>query len=56
VQRVRVMCQFCVHSLGQVYCNYSHVGINCNNEHVVHIVPANNSYYSDFVLFKARLK
>ena len=54
MQRIRVMCQFCVHSHGQVYCNYSHVGINCNNEYMVHKVPVNNSHCSDFVLFKAR--
>ena len=45
----KVMCQFCLHSHGQIYCNYSHVCINCNNEHMVYTVPANNSYYSDFV-------
>jgi hypothetical protein len=56
VQRVRAMCQFGEHFHGQAYCNYSNVSINCNNEYMVHTVPANNSYYTDSVLFKACLR
>jgi hypothetical protein len=58
VQQLRAMCQFCLHCDVQAYCNYNHKGINCNNEYIcmVHTVSANNPYYSDFVLFKARLK